>query len=70
MKRIFYKLLFSAILVSGIFIGMIKGQEARQKWVSRMKNKVETRQGTEKIAGIADQDQVILDEYEMATYHS
>jgi hypothetical protein len=66
MKTIFYKLVFTAILVAGIFVGMMKGQEARQKWVSKKKIKYEKK--TQVSTG--NEQFVVLDEIEMATYHS
>ncbi len=29
------------ILTGGLFIGMIRGQEIKQKWIAKMKNKYE-----------------------------
>ncbi len=68
MKRIIYTLLFSLIMVAGLFIGMIKGQEVRNRWVSKMKTKHEER----RLNNVAKtpQGEVMLDEIEMATYHS
>jgi hypothetical protein len=34
MKKIFYSMLLTMIVVAGLFIGMIKGSEVRNKWVS------------------------------------
>ncbi len=67
MRRIIYTLLFSMILVAGLFIGMIKGQEVRNKWISKMKFKHEERKESQKqvLPG-----EVLLDEIEMSTYHS
>jgi hypothetical protein len=67
MKRFIYTLLFSMIVVAGLFIGMVKGQEVRNKWVSKMKFKHEEKRLAKKPVlrgGIA------LDEIEEATYHS
>jgi hypothetical protein len=65
MKGIFYKMMFTAILLAGIVIGIVKGQEARQKWVSKKKVKYEAK----RTLAPADNPQVVLDEIEMATYH-
>jgi hypothetical protein len=69
MKTIFYTVAFRLILLVGIFVGIMKGQEARQKWVSKKKIKYESRKANQKNS-IADGSQVVLDEIEMATYHS
>jgi hypothetical protein len=63
MKKFFHSALFSMIIVAGLFIGMVKGQESRQRWVSRMKAKHEAN----KLRHLQD---VTLDEIEMSTYHS
>ena len=69
MKMIFYKFAFRFILLLGIFVGIMKGQEARQKWVSKKKMKYESKKANQKNS-MADASQVILDDIEMATYHS
>ncbi len=52
------------ILVAGIFIGVVKGQEARQKWVNKKRNR-------SAVTAEASNQQawVVLDEIEMDTYH-
>jgi hypothetical protein len=69
MKGIFYKMMFTAILLAGIVIGIVKGQEARQKWVSKKKVKYEAKRTPYKNLASPDNSQVVLDEIEMATYH-
>jgi len=67
MKRIFYKLMLTMIVLTGLMIGIVKGQEARQKWVTKKKSKYENRQF---LAGLeAENPLVVLDEFEMAAYH-
>ncbi|MFC0774577.1 hypothetical protein [Terrimonas alba] len=68
MKRIISTLLFSLIMVAGLFIGMIKGQEVRNRWVSKMKTRHEERRSNS--VAETPQGEVVLDEIEMATYHS
>jgi hypothetical protein len=67
MKRIFYKFILMMIVFAGLMIGIVKGQEARQKWVSKKKNKYENRHL--KISRGAENLPVTLDEFEMAAYH-
>jgi hypothetical protein len=69
MKTIFYTVTFRLILLVGIFVGIMKGQEARQKWLSKKKIKYESKKANQRNS-IADGSQVVLDEIEMATYHS
>ena len=61
MKRMIYKFSFSLIIMIGLLIGMVRGQEVRHKWMSKMKNRYEERKA---------QQEVLLDEIELATYHS
>ncbi len=61
MKRIIY----TAIFVGGLFVGMFKGQDVRQRWVAKMKNRHEENKSVPQQA-----DEVNLDEIELATYHS
>jgi hypothetical protein len=67
MKRIFYKIMLTMIVFAGLMIGMVKGQEAKQKWISKKKSKYENRQS--RISPEIQDSLVILDEFEMATYH-
>jgi hypothetical protein len=67
MRRIIYSLLFSFIMVAGLFIGMVKGQEVRNKWISKMKFRYEERKENKKPAVHRG---IMLDEIEEATYHS
>lgn len=57
------------ILLTGIFIGMVKGQEARQKWVNKKKIKYEAKRAYSNNMSSSEHLQVMLDEIEMATYH-
>lgn len=67
MRRIIYSLLFSFIMVAGLFIGMVKGQEVRNKWISKMKFRYEERKENKRPAPSRG---ILLDEIEEATYHS
>jgi hypothetical protein len=69
MKTIFYKITFRVILAAGIIIGILKGQEARQKWVNKKKIKYEAKRTDQKKFD-RNQSLVALDEIEMSTYHS
>jgi hypothetical protein len=68
MKTIFYKFMLTVIVCVGLFVGMVKGQEARQKWVMKKKAKYENKKN--QLVDAPDVNSlVILDEFEMATYH-
>jgi len=67
MKKIFYSMLLTMIVVAGLFIGMIKGSEVRNKWVSKMKFRYEEKKETKKQI---PKGGITLDEIEESTYHS
>lgn len=69
MKTLFYNFTFRLVLAVGIFVGIFKGQEARQKWVSKKKIKYEAKRGYH-LSQDADRTLLMLDEVEMSTYHS
>jgi len=69
MKAIFYKFTFRLILAIGIIVGLVKGQEARQRWVTKKKIKYEAKRDARRNLN-TDGSQVVLDEIEMSTYHS
>ncbi len=65
MKLLDSKMTFVTVLVVGIFIGFIKGEEARNKWVHKMKNKQENKkQNLERKEG-----KVVLDDFEISSFH-
>lgn len=53
------------IVFAGVFVGMVKGQQIRHKWVAKMKNRQQEKDGYQ--SGMAE---ILLDEIEMSTYHS
>ncbi|HLZ86281.1 MAG TPA: hypothetical protein VKQ52_03525 [Puia sp.] len=60
---------FLAVTVGGM-IGVIKGEEAKQKWVFRMKSKYENRRLMAERKSIARKGGVLLDDIELAAYHN
>jgi len=65
MRKVFYSAVFSMIVVAGLFIGMVKGQQVRHKWVAKMKGRQ-----VEKKSPNRELPEIMLDEIEMSTYHS
>jgi len=65
MKPIFYKFMLTVIVCVGLIVGVVKGQEARQKWVTKKKTKYEQKRSHT----FDSNSPVALDEFEMATYH-
>ncbi|HTI91498.1 MAG TPA: hypothetical protein VL727_12975 [Puia sp.] len=60
---------FLAVTVGGM-IGIIKGEEAKQKWVFRLKSKYENRRLMAERKSIARKGGVLLDDIELAAYHN
>lgn len=60
---------FLAVTVGGM-IGVIKGEEAKQKWVFRLKSKHENRRLIAERKSIARRGGVLLDDIELASFHN
>jgi hypothetical protein len=60
---------FLAVSVGGM-IGIIKGEEAKQKWVFRVKSKYENRRLMAERKSIARKGGVMLDDIELASFHN
>jgi hypothetical protein len=66
MRKVFYSAVLSMIVFAGVFVGMVKGQQMRHKWVAKMKNRQHEKHAPEQV----ELSEVMLDEIEMSTYHS
>lgn len=65
MKKFNQQIILSSILLGGLFIGLLRGQEARHRWVSKMKDRNESRRlKTEKQSALVD-----LDDFEISSFH-
>ena len=65
MKQVNHKIIIATIIAGGLFIGFVKGQEARNRWVSKMKSRHENpKEKKEKNA-----QEVALDDFEIASFH-
>jgi hypothetical protein len=64
MKQINHRIFIAAVIVGGLFIGAVKGQEARSSWVKKMKGRDERKMKPE------NPNEVVLDDYEIASYHN
>jgi hypothetical protein len=60
---------FLAVSVGGM-IGLIKGEEAKQKWVFRVKSKYENRRLMAERKSFARKGGVMLDDIELASFHN
>ena len=70
MKSIRNKLIISLAIIAGGIIGMVKGEEAKQKWVFKIRSKYESRRQVAEKKSIARKGGVLLDDIEMAAYHN
>ena len=64
MKPIVFHITLACIVVAGLFIGLVKGHDARSKWVSKMKIRQERR-----VKLSTQPQEIILDEYEVQSFH-
>ena len=62
-------LLFFVISVGSV-IGIVRGQEAKQKWVFKIKSKVDNKKLIAEKRQLAKKGGVLLDDIEMASFHN
>ena len=62
-------LLFFVISIASV-IGIVRGEEAKQKWVFKIKSKVDTKKLTAEKRQLAKKGGVMLDDIEMAAFHN
>ena len=60
---------FLAVTIGGM-VGLLKGEEAKQKWVFRIRSKYENRRLMAERKSIARKGGVLLDDIELAAYHN
>jgi hypothetical protein len=63
MKQFNHRIFIAAVVVGGLFIGAVKGKEARSRWISKVKTRDESKK-------IKNPNEVELDDYEIASYHN
>jgi len=61
--------LFLAVTIGGM-VGVLKGEEAKQKWVFKIRSKYENRRLMAERRSIARKGGVLLDDIELASYHN
>jgi len=69
MKGLKHKLAVVLIWIFAGLLGFIKGDEAKQKWVFKIKDKYVNRKQVRENKLIALRGGVLLDEIEMEAYH-
>jgi hypothetical protein len=70
MKGVKNKMVVLAAVTVGGVIGLLKGEEAKQKWVFRLKSKYDNRRLMAERKSIARKGGVLLDDIELAAYHN
>ena len=70
MKRTKSNVVIFLAFTIGTLIGLFKGEEAKQKWVFKIKSKYDTKRQVAERKMIARQGGVLLDEIEMASFHN
>jgi hypothetical protein len=70
MKGIKNKMVVLLAVSVGGMIGLVKGEEAKQKWVFRMKSKYENRRLMAERKSLARKGGVLLDDIELAAFHN
>jgi hypothetical protein len=70
MNRLNNKWVIVLILTVGTAIGILKGSEARQKWVFKIKNRYEEKRQLAEHKKLLSSGGVPLDDIELAAYHS
>ena len=68
MKQVVQKALLSMILTGGLFIGIVRGEEIKQRWITKMKSKYEGKVKGDAI--LKSSEEIALDEFEISAYHS
>jgi hypothetical protein len=64
------KFLLFLVISIGSVIGMMRGEEAKQKWVFKIKSKVDNKKLIAEKRQQAKKGGVLLDDIEMASFHN
>ena len=70
MKSFKNKLVVFLAVTIGTLIALFKGEEARQKWVFKIRSKYENKRLMAEKESIVRKGGVLLDDIEMASYHN
>jgi len=70
MKSYKNKLVVFLAVGIGTVVGLFRGEEARQKWVFKIKSKYENKRLIAERRLLARKGGVLLDDIEMAAYHN
>ena len=70
MKRYRNKMLLFTAITVGSVIGVFKGEEAKQKWVFKIRSKYDNKRLMAERKSILRKGGVLLDDIEMASFHN
>ena len=70
MKKYTNKMVVFLAVTIGTIIGVFKGEEAKQKWVFRMRTKYDNRRLMAERRSTVRKGGVLLDDIELAAFHS
>jgi hypothetical protein len=70
MKRYRNRLVIFLAFTIGSLIGVFKGEEAKQKWVFKIRSKYDSKRIVAEKKLIARKGGVLLDDIEMAAFHN
>ena len=69
MKEINNRTMIALIITVGTVIGILKGAEARQKWLFKLKNRYEEKRQIAEQKKLVRSGGVALDDIELASFH-
>ena len=70
MKKYTNKMVVFLAVTIGTVIGVFKGEEAKQKWVFKMRTKYDNRRLMAERRSVARKGGVLLDDIELASFHN
>ena len=70
MKRGKNKLVLFLVICFGSVIGLVRGEEAKQKWVFKIRSKYDNKRLMAERKSIVRSGGVLLDEIEMSSFHN
>jgi hypothetical protein len=70
MKKYTNKMVVFLAVTVGTIIGVFKGEEAKQKWVFKIRTKYDNRRLMAERRSIARKGGVLLDDIELAAFHN
>ncbi len=69
MKKIYNRTILLIAIVFGSIVGIVKGAEAKQRWMFKIKIRNEEKRQQAQQKKLLEDGNVALDDIEMASYH-